>query len=180
MQRASDLINRQVLDLEHGKIVGRVKDLIFSLRSGALYGIFVKLPFHKRQLGFVRSNQIRSIGKDAITILSSDCIGEEQRPQGILDKHLLTQSGEFLGRITDVIFSERECLIVGLEISRSVFDDLKSGRKLWPLSPETTIGDVVLVPDNSRALSADKLLEQALRLAPLALMDESSWVSFAN
>lgn len=180
MQRASDLINVKVLDLEGGKVIGKVNDIIFSLQSGAILGISVKLPFLRRKEYLVRLRQIRSIGQDAVIIFSSDCLIEGKRPKGILNKPLMTQTGEFLGHITDVVFSKKERLVLGMEISRGFFDDLNQGRKLWPLTPEIVVGDVVLVPQNSQPLSPGKLLEQSLRLAPLSNMAENEWVSFCN
>lgn len=181
MQRASDLVGVSVLDLECGKIVGKVVDLIFSLQSGALEGVFVKLPFRRQGLGFVQLSSIKSIGDTALTILSSDCIQKGvKRPEGVLKKTLINKNGDFLGHITDVIIEEKERMIVGLETSKSVWEDLKSGRSLFALSPETVFDDVVLVPENCHRVSPEKLLEHAKRLAPFALLAKTKAVSFLN
>jgi len=181
MQRASDLIESKVYDLDGGKVVGKVDDLAFSLQTGAIHGIFVKRPLKRRSLGFVPLLSIKGFGKDTVTILSSDCVEKGvAKPKGLLTKKIMTDRGNIIGTITDVIIARRERVVVGLELSKSFWEDLKSQRKIWPLSPDFIFGDAVIAPENYHSLQPEKLVEYAKRLAPFFLQIENEEVCLLN
>ncbi len=182
MQRASELMNSQVVDLSTGKIKGRVIDLLFSLQNGAIEGLLLKLPLKRYALGFVEIKEVKSLGKDAVTVFKAEGIKKWQQPKkpaGIRFKPLMTQNGNLIGHITDVIIDENNYCVLGLEVSKSLFEDLKRGRQLWLLSPEMALGDVVLVPENCQSVGADRLVEHARRLSSLAITKTEA-VCFLN
>lgn len=182
MQRASELMNSQVVDLDTGKIKGRVIDLLFSLQNGAIEGLLLKLPLKRYALGFVEIKGVKSLGKDGVTVFKAEGIKkwQQKKPDGIRFKPLMTQTGNLIGHITDVIIDENNYCVLGLEVSKSLFEDLKRGRQLWLISPEMTQGDVVLVPENCQSVGADRLLEHSRRLLPLANNTKTEAVCFLN
>ncbi|HHW28421.1 MAG TPA: hypothetical protein GXX21_02515 [Syntrophomonadaceae bacterium] len=140
MHKAREIIGLPVVSLDTGEEIGVVTDLLWSHPQKKIICLVVeeKSGFnHKHQLPFTNIN---SIGKDAVTVSSAEVMEEERehldaaslnQKEGEL---VLTQDGENLGTLNDVIFDVNDGKLLGYELSTGLVGDLLTGRMV--MSPE--------------------------------------------
>lgn len=140
MYKAREIIGLPVVSLDTGKEIGVVTDLLWSHPKMKIICLVVeeKGGFnHNRHLSFT---DINSIGKDAVTVSSADVLEDERehldaaslnQKEGEL---VLTQDGQNLGTLNDVIFDVNEGKLLGYEVSTGLVGDLLTGRMV--MSPE--------------------------------------------
>jgi len=163
--RASDLIGRPVVALD-GDRHGEIKDVVLGLRSGALIGFTLRNPGF---LGSPRSEtlpweSVHAIGADAVMITEVQGLGERgavgaEDAHSAVDIPLLTDEGEQLGRITDVVLETGSpAQVVGFEIEPAPTMPSTGHRLLVPLDAlSAASADAVVVPAAARHFVHDDL-----------------------
>ncbi|MFY9140947.1 MAG: PRC-barrel domain-containing protein [Thermacetogeniaceae bacterium] len=133
MYKAREIIGLPVVSLDTGKEIGVVTDLLWSHPEKKIICLVVE----DRHLSFTNIN---SIGKDAVTVSSAEVLEEERDyPEATSlnqkeDELVLTQDGQNLGTLNDVIFDVTEGKLLGYEVSTGLVGDLLTGRMV--MSPE--------------------------------------------
>lgn len=140
MYKAREVIGLPVVSLDTGEEIGVVTDLLWSHPEKRIICLVVeeKGGFnHKRHLSLTKIN---SIGKDAVTVSSAEVLEDEREHLNATslnqkeDELVLTQDGENLGTLNDVIFDVNEGKLLGYEVSTGLVGDLLTGRMV--MSPE--------------------------------------------
>jgi uncharacterized protein YrrD len=94
---------------------------------------------------------IASIGSDAVTLNGDfEDIDDEMAASGTGSGQLagcpvLSEQGQNLGTIEDVVFQTSDGELVGYEMSTGLVGDLLSGRRLLPLEDILTWGDQAVI-----------------------------------
>ncbi|MGB3912726.1 MAG: PRC-barrel domain-containing protein [Thermacetogeniaceae bacterium] len=133
LYKAREIIGLPVVSLDTGKEIGVVTDLLWSHPEKKIICLVVE----DRHLSFTNIN---SIGKDAVTVSSAEVLEEERDyPEATSlnqkeDELVLTQDGQNLGTLNDVIFDVTEGKLLGYEVSTGLVGDLLTGRMV--MSPE--------------------------------------------
>jgi uncharacterized protein YrrD len=146
LQKGREITGLPVVSLASGKEIGSVDDILWSHPDLKIRYLVVGehyLPFPG----------ISAIGTDAVTISGPEVLeeqaeeqtGEPDEEQGLALKSIsqtggevvLTEDGENLGILKDVLFDAVEGEIKGYELSTGVVGDLLSGR--MNLSPEMVL-----------------------------------------
>jgi uncharacterized protein YrrD len=150
MLRRNDVIGIDVVELDSGRHVGQVQELVVD-DSRTLKGLLIKKP---SGTVFVKHNDIHAFGQDAVTLLScgpcspaANCV---QKPWflKVLGKPLLTEEGVDMGTIDDLCFDEESGSVIGFQVSGGLIQDLTEGKELLPLESGLTYGeDAVIVHD---------------------------------
>lgn len=154
-----ELINAPIFSVSQGEEIGRVHDVIFNPEQGHLVGVTIKVKgglFRGGKTLLLRSENIHSIGDDAITVQSEELPQEidqkvsdyaEEAGESVLGKRLMTDEGDFLGKIDDVLVDRHSRRIVAYEVSGGLWSDLMRGQTDVPVEHILSVGpDVVVVP----------------------------------
>src|SRR4051794_20505982 len=121
MFHASDLKGRSVVDLDAGETLGRVEDLILDPDGQRLAGLIITtgrtILDPGREL-LVPAAAIHAIGPDALTVRAweagdADTLGSLPRLGDVRGKHVVTQSGETVGTLSDVMLEPASGQVLG-------------------------------------------------------------------
>jgi uncharacterized protein YrrD len=185
MRKGSDIVGKPIVAYNTGEKIGRVRDLIFDQERNHLVALLVQ------ESGFMRDAQvlplvaIQSIGMDAAIVSTADNIIAaklDAKIAAILDRnnimngtHIMTTSGQDLGKMVDLYFDETTGAIEGYEVSGGIFADAYSGRSFVPALQTLQIGEhYAFVP----AMVAD-LMEEQVGGIKAAIQDTSEKVQAA-
>ncbi|WMT40048.1 PRC-barrel domain-containing protein [Paenibacillus sp. D2_2] len=167
--RLQQLIGLAVFDVENGRRVGKVSDILLG-KDWTISGILLEgKRLFSPHLRAVPWNDIVAYGEDAVMIRNQQAIQVWNAENiqltflsgsgRIKELPILTADGSMIGCVSDVYFDrEMGNTITGIEISDGFLSDLIEGRKKFPYIPEMTKGEhAIMVPANSE----QKLLENA-------------------
>jgi sporulation protein YlmC with PRC-barrel domain len=111
-----ELMSRMVFDARTGKRLGKVTQVIWDPTNGQLLGFRVGGPEAGEQV--VSQTQITAIEPGKITITPGEgAFVREAEPAG-LGKQLVTDDGQVLGPVTDVIFDFGTQQVLAYEVIR--------------------------------------------------------------
>ncbi len=185
MRKGSDIVGKPIVAYDTGEKVGRVRDLIFDQERNYLVALLVQEKGFMSDARVLPLPGIQSIGMDAAIVSRADnIIPAKSDPQvaAILDRnnimngtHIMTVSGQDLGKMVDLYFDETTGAIEGYEVSGGIFADAYSGRSFVPAIQTLRIGqDYAFVP----AMVAD-LMEEQVGGIKAAIQDTSDKVQAA-
>jgi uncharacterized protein YrrD len=185
MRKGSDIIGKPIVAYDTGEKIGRVRDLIFDQERNYLVAMLVREGGFMNDARILPLVAIQSIGMDAAIVSRADLvIPAKSDPQvgAILDRnnimngtHIMTTSGQDLGKMVDLYFDETTGAIEGYEVSGGIFADAYSGRSFVPAVQTLRIGeDYAFVP----AMVAD-LMEEQVGGIKAAMQDTSEKVQAA-
>lgn len=158
MKRAHDIIALPVIDLETGRELGDIKDLVFS-SSFHIRGVQIEPRRWFSAPRWIHWEGLAAIGEDAVTIPHVEVIDRyDSNPEdfvfhcgskAIRGKAMYTVGGQRLGRVEDVYFGlQWGKQIIGFEISDGLIADLRDGRLRIAYDERMMLGEhALIVPD---------------------------------
>jgi uncharacterized protein YrrD len=157
LRKARDIVGLPIIDVESGKQVGHVKDLLLN-EDWQIEAILLECKHWFSSPTYIEWNDILAFGEDAITIPDVQAV----KP---LDQHLpfislingqrkvkglpvITVNGQQLGIVEDVYFEQQMGKhVIGYELSEGFITDLREGRRWLPIPDNVTQGeDAIIVP----------------------------------
>jgi uncharacterized protein YrrD len=185
MRKGSDIIGKPIVAYDTGEKIGRVRDLIFDQERNYLVALLLQEGGFMSDARVLPLAAIQSIGMDAAIVSRADNIilaKSDPNVAKILDRnnimngtHIMTVSGQDLGKMVDLYFDETTGAIEGYEVSGGIFADAYSGRSFVPAVQTLRIGeDYAFVP----AMVAD-LMEEQVGGIKAAVQDTSDKVQAA-
>lgn len=162
--RMYEMIGLAVIDVEEGKQVGKVLDILLN-EDWSITGIQLenKMLFSST-VKAVLWEDIIAYGEDAVMIRNQQAVRKWKAENiqitfmtgndKLKEMPVLTEDGIMLGHVSDVYFEqEHGNTITGIEISDGFISDLVEGRKVLPWIPEMSKGEnAIMVPANSEEL----------------------------
>ncbi|MFL0249956.1 PRC-barrel domain-containing protein [Clostridium neuense] len=128
MMRSRELILENVYSIR-GKRIGIVEDLLVNFNTGTIEGFRINK-------GSILSRSI-CISKDSVICVASKLIVKEEEYNGnfvefknIKGMEAVNIKGVILGSIEEIIFDEMNLAIKGIIISKGIFDNMISGKKV--------------------------------------------------
>lgn len=124
---ARTFVGRAVVSVADGEKIGAISDLRFDLRERIVLGLVIGGDgrlFNRETASFVPFAQVRSFGRDAVTI--ADKSGVTVAPGASRDdaatlhdvrKRVVTASGEAIGDGDDLLFDEASGAITALQLA---------------------------------------------------------------
>jgi uncharacterized protein YrrD len=185
MRKGSDIVGKPIVAYDTGEKIGRVRDLIFDQERNYLVALLVQEAGFMSDARVLPLVAIQSIGMDAAIVGCADNIipaKADAKIAAILDRnnimngtHIMTVSGQDLGKMVDLYFDETTGAIEGYEVSGGIFADAYSGRSFVPAVQTLRIGEhYAFVP----AMVAD-LMEEQIGGIKAAIQDTSDKVQAA-
>ncbi|MTH52530.1 photosystem reaction center subunit H [Bacillus mangrovi] len=143
-----------VFDARNANCLGKIADVVISA-DGKVSGLVLDGRGLFRKDRFIPLASIGSVGEDGVMIQDTEMLQplaaarEGYRFHGhgqLLNKTVYSSSGEQLGLLEDVYFSEQLGTIVAYELTDGFFADLAEGRKkVNPLTEEFTVSKDAIV-----------------------------------
>lgn len=133
MIKGKELLGRHVVDLSTGERVDSVRDIVFDHGANLVLGLVVDGGGHwlRRRDRLIPFSVVYSVGEDAVMITSAQKASseaEQARMKEVLTSDvnlvgmaLVTEAGEDLGRIADVVFDEYSGQVEGYEVTGGLF-----------------------------------------------------------
>jgi len=157
MRCRAEVVGLPVVEIDSGRVIGRVKDLVFDLGHGRLESLIVQAGRSEVRLPF---DQVHSLGESAVTV------GAEVRFEPVeggskaaaaatacvapMGKRILSREGRVLGLVDDVIFDADSGAVWGYQVSAGLLVDFVEGKKAVPLTDELIVGpDSVVVAEDT-------------------------------
>ena len=159
-----ELVGMTVFAIDGGRNVGTVDRLFFSPEEMRITDLVVSRgaamleePEPQRMLP---TDRIKAIGRDAITLDSEDVLDvtpDGEVPEGrvafdeIEREKVITESGDEIGEVSSISFSDNTFLLESVEVSRGFL----SGSAVIPVNRIISVGEDVIVVKDS-ALDPDR------------------------
>ncbi|MCD2346079.1 PRC-barrel domain-containing protein [Clostridium guangxiense] len=128
MMRSRDFMFANAYSVD-GKRIGRIEDLLLNFNDGTIEGFRINK-------GSIFNKSI-CISKDNVICISSKLIVREEEFRGefvefknIKGMETINVDGLILGVVEEIIFDEMNLKIKGLIISKGIFDNIISGKKI--------------------------------------------------
>ncbi|NLT96194.1 MAG: hypothetical protein GXW85_11845 [Clostridia bacterium] len=149
MRKVSDFHNLPVINITSGNQLGKVEDVILDAEHDILHGFVCEgklLPL----------KQVKTLGKDALMVEAEDleplmeAVNTNINPPLFLPKHVLatpivTDKGECIGTVGDILVEEETGKIIGYEVSDGLLKDLVTGRKVVSVPQIIAYGEDAIV-----------------------------------
>ncbi len=139
MLAADKLINKQIISVADGRIVGDVKDVYLDNNVGAIVGLYLGTEgLLRRSPLIVQHNAVQLYGEDVILVYESDIIVKGQdlagfntwvRRSEIQGREIESSSGTKIGYIDDALFATTG-QVLGFTITRPMIAGPLSKNKL--------------------------------------------------
>lgn len=180
--RAGDLIGRPVVTLQ-GERMGELKDVVLGLGRGVLVGFTLRNPGF---LGGPRREtlpwgSVHAVGPDAVMVSGPEAFAAPEdlaadTGHETVDLPLLTDDGETLGRIVDVVLETgTHAQVVGFEIEPAPSLPSNGHRLLLPIDAMAAASEqAVVVPASVRHFLRDDLTGFGAAVAGFRAMSEGS------
>ncbi len=151
--KSKELIGLPVISLAEGQQLGTIKALLIDSEQKSISAIIVSVSTLVKETRILPYNKVHSVGADAVTVASASALqrGSQQQLAAHLNSRMLSGTkvlsdrGNNLGVVKDVIIDTLSGSIVHLEISTSIVGGIMG--KTATLSAEymETMGKDVIV-----------------------------------
>lgn len=128
MMRSRDFMFANAYSVD-GKKIGRIEDILLNFDNGTIEGFRINK-------GSIFNKSI-CISKENVVCISSKLIVKEEEYKGyfiefknIKGMEAVNVGGLILGDIEEIIFDEMNLNIKGIVISKGIFDNIMSGKKV--------------------------------------------------
>lgn len=156
MKYDSELYDLPVVDRVSGELVGYMRNVVCQPGKKKIEGIIYEERGWMRRCRFIPWQAVSVIGEKSIVIDGSvknkasknvACAGRENR--------VYDADGSYIGRVSNYLIDERSGAVLGMELSASIVDDLKFGRKIIENRGNIMRGEdfLMLVNSDENALS---------------------------
>lgn len=127
----TELIGLPVVDRSTGAVVGTMRGVVFRTDRKRIDGIVMEERGWMRRCRFVPWQSVTVLGDRSIIV---DRVGgaAPARPVNCPggQNKLYDAEGSYVGRISNYLIDEKNGAVLGMELSASVLEDLKFGRKI--------------------------------------------------
>lgn len=157
MRKESELIGLPVISKETGKKIATIREIIYSEKKNKVVGILVSEGNIFREARLIQFNNVDSIGKDALIIENENLVEKSSllpeinqliNEKKITEDEILTEDGESLGHVRDIIIDVENGTVLGFILTDGLIQDLKEGRNVLPYSIETIFGENSIIISN--------------------------------
>lgn len=170
MQKLCEFIGLPVLEMQNGKQIGEVQEVVLNIGQARVFGVVVAGAGWFSDSRGVLYGDICGLGRDALVIRDKDAIREWDglTPDGgiyklseLCEKPVYTEAGDYLGLVVDLACEPKTGEIRFYVLSDGLITDIIRGRLLMPLPPAQVINEERLIVPETMA----ELLQAANELS---------------
>ncbi|ADL11955.1 PRC-barrel domain-containing protein [Acetohalobium arabaticum] len=156
MNKGYEVIDLPVVNLETGKEIGDVKDVVFDPDTERIVGLIVEGGGFFKGDRMIPYDQLYSMGDDAVTIKDESALSDLDdtkdylidNPGDVIGSKVVTDDGKELGIIEDIILNPDDGNRDSYEITDGLVHDILDGRGVLSVSNELKYGEDVVVVSN--------------------------------
>ncbi|MBM7624650.1 PRC-barrel domain-containing protein [Sporohalobacter salinus] len=156
MNKGYEIIDLPVVNLDTGKEIGDVKDVVFDSNEEIIVGVIVEGTSFFEGDRMIPYDKVYGLGDDAITIEDESALCELDNAKdyligntgNVIGSKVVTDDGKELGIIEDIILNPDNGNINSYEITDGLVHDILDGRGLLSVSNELKYGEDVVVVSN--------------------------------
>lgn len=153
MTRGKDLIGHSVIQIETGKRLGEVREILFDPDGVRVLGLVLSPGGWFDGGKAVPFDSVRSFGPDAVVVEDEPievkslpgCESGVGQQRDLVGKRLLSEQGRDLGTLDDVIFDAGTGGVMAYQVSGGFIQDLMDGRDTIFTSGLSVGRDAVIV-----------------------------------
>lgn len=134
----SELIGLPLIEKESGRMLGRVLEVDYVPGEARLRGLYYRTAGLIHRICRMPAGRIAVLGSRAV-ICRRGPRETSRMPEGPARLPVYSQEGRLIGRLGDIHLDPATCAVTGMELRRSLADDLRYGRPLIPGTAEVTI-----------------------------------------
>lgn len=154
--KANDVIGLKIFTVMEGKNIDKVEDVVYDPASQRIEALIVNNGGIFSSGKAIAIENIRSIGEDAVVVESEDVLENidslkaEAKHIAEDDTYLtksavLTEDGNDLGKVTDLLFDSETGKVEELEVSQGGLRNIQSGKKHVKPDNIVTVGEDALI-----------------------------------
>lgn len=143
MEKYSEVVGIQVVNIIEGKIIGFVSDVIFIPEGREVKGFMVRQRGEGPGKRVLLLENVRKIGRNKILVEDSDVIKsikdfEKYKKFKEIGKlkglKIMSKTGDSIGSVNDVFFDCMTGVVEAVEVSDGLVQDIFNGRKIMPMT----------------------------------------------
>lgn len=154
--KGKEVLGIKVIAKRDGKETGKIKDILYNPDANSVRGFLISDGAVFGPGKMILFEDILSIGKDAVIILSSEQIRKEKdapedvakiakSDQYLVNTSIVTEDGTQLGKASDIVFDTETGKVVRLEVSPPALQRIQSGSKFVYMEDIVTVGEDVTI-----------------------------------
>ncbi|WP_427339133.1 PRC-barrel domain-containing protein [Caloranaerobacter sp. DY30410] len=177
MKKASEIIGLPVMTKVSGKKIAVIKDLVFSRKKFRILALMTYEGSVFKEAKIIKYKNVISIGKDVIIVDKENVIESAadipdifqliKERKKIIGEDVITEAGENIGIIKDIIIDEDNGKVLGFILSDGLIQDIMDGRNILPYIYGITFGEDALIISNEIKTEFDKSKEYFKKLLEL-------------
>ncbi len=151
MRKESEFIGCSVINKNNGNKICNIKDIIYSKNKFKIIAFLNNEGGFLREKKIIRFKNIEYIGKDAIMVKNEKFVEKAsslpeidkliEESISMKGKEVISEDGESLGFIKDILIDEKKGKILGFVLTEGVIQDLVEGRNVIPLIKGMKFGE---------------------------------------
>lgn len=159
MKKSRQLSGTVIIDIETGKKIGKIKDTLFIPGERMIKGFCVSSGKWLKGVKILLPHDIEYIGSDSVMVRNKDILeGTEKLPHyldsikeknRVLGLKVVTDRGEELGFLEDIIINEEDCSIEGYVLTDGIIEDIIKGKLILPFTDDILFGEDSIVVKKS-------------------------------
>ena len=154
--RLNELIGKPIVSADTGAKVGKVEDLLLDDRRRRVLAVLVGHGLLGKQQ-VLHFADIQTPGSDALIAKTASQLVDaaawlqqtttSTRASAVRGKGVVTEQGESIGTVEDLVVDDMTGDVVSLEVARKALGGLRTHRSSAPINDSVRLtGDVVVVP----------------------------------
>ncbi len=186
--KATSIIGHKVVTLDTGSEVGEINEIIYDPELNQVKALQIKGGGLIADPRLILLIDVKSIGRDALIIDSSEAIRKASDVHDsiakiaknntyLTDTNIMTEDGNALGKIVDIYFDFPTGNVIEFEVSSGALKDIKSGKKKFKIEDVITIGkDATIVRTYTQEQFKQQEQTQGFQGAVNRVRDESPFL----
>lgn len=156
MEKYSEVVGIQVVNIMEGKVTGFVSDVIFIPDEKEIKGFMVRQKGEGSGKRVLLLENIKKIGQNKILVEDANAV-KNIRDFEKYDKFkkigkvnglkIMSKAGDNIGTVNDVLFDCKTGVIEAVEVSDGIVQDIFNGRKIMPMMGRITFTKDTMVVD---------------------------------
>jgi uncharacterized protein YrrD len=131
MKYDSQLYDLPVVDRLSGDVVGYMRGVVCKPGKKRIDGVIFEEKGWLRRCHFIPWPAVSVIGEKSVVI---DCSKKSRAAKSVAcpgrESKVYNSEGSYVGRVSNYLIDEKSGSVLGMELSASIVDDLKFGRKI--------------------------------------------------
>ncbi|HHW70595.1 MAG TPA: hypothetical protein GX392_04520 [Clostridiales bacterium] len=152
--RRTELIGMPVIEVQNGRKIGEIKDILFNNQNGIVKGFIIIFNHWIKRQRILTRDYVVMIGQ--YSLLVQGCINTFDLGHGItqgrdlIGVKLVKEDGYQVGTVSDIFMDKKDWILVGYELSTGIIDDFIYGRSFLRAPIPYGLDNNILVVANNQ------------------------------